>query len=92
MPNPNMRNANMPNVTVPNLKMSTRHSPECNNVTTRHSPEFTNVTTRHSPECNNVPNCNVTHRQIVDFSLQTKPYRAALFSDNFALRGVLRLG
>jgi hypothetical protein len=40
MTNPNVTNANMQNVTVPNLKMSMRHSPECNNVTTHHSAKM----------------------------------------------------
>jgi hypothetical protein len=59
--------------------------------------------THHSAECTMDPNYNVPKCLGVDAtkcwtdklpnsSLTTPPYWTALFSDNFALRGVFRLG
>jgi hypothetical protein len=91
VPNPNVPNAKVPNDKVPNPKMSTRHSAEC---TTEPNYNVPNVPQSRITTCriDKLSNYLLQRRQIVELLITTRPYWAAHFSDNYPLRGVLRLG
>jgi hypothetical protein len=78
--NPNVPNANVPNVTVPNLDMSTHHGAESPYEPNSNMPKCQIVDVIKHRTLNNVPN-----RQIVKLP---PPNWAALFSDNYPLRGM----
>jgi hypothetical protein len=74
-------NAKISNVTLPTFKCSNGHFFEWAKV-------------RHVISSNSMfPKCQIVEQKNVrTISLMTQPYWAALFSDNFALRGIFRLG
>jgi hypothetical protein len=85
---------NMPNVTVPNLNILMCHGDECNNVPKYYVRKCQSVDVikcrmyQHAAlQWTKPTNCRTTY-----YLLLTPPNWAALFSDNYPLRGVFRLG